>query len=128
MRGHRSRFALLALALLLGATGAFSSRIGSTEAAPSTGDAQLVTAAAMAPHQPQGSEARGSSYGSARPLLDERSGRDDLRRARPPTRPMTHRGGHPPQDTQPILSRRHAATGARLLGLPTAPANAPPRS
>jgi hypothetical protein len=128
MRGHRSRFALLPLALLLGATGAFPSMIGSTEAAPSTGEAQLATAVAPAPHTPPWSEARGSSYGSARPLLDERSGRDDLRRARPPTRPITHRGGHSPQDTSPTLSRRHAATGARLLGLPTAPANAPPRS
>lgn len=129
MRGHRSRFAHFALALLLGAAGASSSRPDPAQASPAPELEGPAAVAATAQRSPLWTEALKSSNGLVRLGAEERTGSDTGDRPRAaspraaqawpaPRLPERCNSGSPPG----------GAAGARLLGLPNAPANAPPGS
>lgn len=128
MRGHRSRFAHFALALLLGAAGASSSRPDPVRAVPTPELESSAATAAAAQHSPLWAEALESSNGLLRLVVDERTGPDNGGRPRAAS-PRPAPAWNVPQAKRRSADSPHVGgLGARLLGLPNAPANAPPGS
>lgn len=123
MRGHRSRTSFLALALLIGAAGVSASR-HSVHVDPERGNAAsfanyldlapAVPAESVAPHWTMGARRTAEpGVGGARGGFFDRDDPAWIGSAEEVRRP-TYRAYHP------------GPSGARLLGLATSPANAPP--
>lgn len=131
MRGHRSSLAALALALLLGTAGAPSNaRVAFDAGLRAWGSGAGHATRADALTSPLWEQALASQRGDTGRSVEERTGTGDgsadrhglPRRATYASTPVP-----PASAPRPTTPRPHGL-GARLLGLPAAPANAPPIS
>ena len=140
MRGHRSRHHSPALAFLIGIAGALSfgqhlpadRTLGAPSGARGVAAADVLHASIVPvsahPRAAAGVEAAGRSVG--RPLVDGQGGLGDGSGSLPPRLRARVLGLHQhrsPPPAEAVLPRA-AGLGAGLLGLESAPANAPPPS